>query len=121
MEEISLTEFIQSLDESYQKIFNLLEDDTFVSLAKEVAPLMKEKGLTTETILFDEEIKAKVDPIIDGSADKLLALETLLNGLEHLENYLEEMEEGNEDAASRMITYYMIQYILSKKGNKNVQ
>jgi CRISPR/Cas system CMR-associated protein Cmr5 small subunit len=121
MEEISLTEFINSLGASYQKIFDLLDDDTFVSLAKEVAPLMKEKGLTAETILFDEEIKAKLAPVIDGSEDKLLAMETLLKGLEHLENYLEEMEEGNEDAASRMVTYYMIQYILSKKANKNVQ
>jgi hypothetical protein len=43
MEEISLTEFIKSLGESYQKIFDLLGDDTFVSLAKEVAPMMKVK------------------------------------------------------------------------------
>jgi hypothetical protein len=126
MEEISLEEFVSSLDESYRKIFDLLEDKTFIHFAKDLVPMMKEKGLTAETILFDEEIKAKVDPFIDGSGDKLLAIETLLKGFEHLENYLgsydhEKLNIGFEDTASRMVTYYMIQYILTKKAKKNVQ
>jgi hypothetical protein len=121
MEEITLTEFISSLGESYQKIFDLLEDETLAGLAKELFPIMKEKGMTAETILFNEEIKGKVDLIVAGSEDKLLALETLLKGLEHLENYLVGMGGENEDKASRMVSYQMIQYILSKKANKNVQ
>ncbi|WML52094.1 hypothetical protein RCG17_22250 [Neobacillus sp. PS3-12] len=126
MEEISLEEFISSLDESYRKVFELLEDKTYIHFAKDLVPMMKEKGLTAETILFDEEIKAKVDPFIDGNEDKLLAIETLLKGFEHLENYLgsydsEKINIGFEDTASKMVTYYMIQYILTKKAKKNVQ
>jgi hypothetical protein len=126
MEEISLEEFISSLDESYRRIFDLLEDKTYIHFAKDLVPMMKEKGLTAETILFDEEIKAKMDPFIGGSEDKLLAIETLLQGFEHLENYLgsydrEKINIGFEDTASKMVTYYMIQYILTKKAKKNVQ
>jgi len=126
MEEISLEEFISSLDESYRKVFELLEDKTFIHFAKDLVPMMKEKGLTAETILFDEEIKVRIDPFIDGNGDKLLAIETLLKGFEHLENYFgaydsEKINIGFEDTASKMVTYYMIQYILTKKAKKNVQ
>jgi hypothetical protein len=126
LEEISLEEFISNLDVSYRKTFELLEDKTFIRFAKDLVPIMKEKGLTAETILFDEEIKAKVDSFIDGNGDELLAIETLLKGFEHLENYLESYDSekiniGFEDTASKMVTYYMIQYILTKKAKKNVQ
>jgi hypothetical protein len=124
MEEISLEEFISSLDESYRIIFELLEDKTLIQSAKKIVPMMKDKGLTAETILFDDEIKAIVDPIIESSADKLLAIETLLKGFEYLEQYIEsfDLEEINMGfEAPKMVTYYMIQYILSKKANKNVQ
>jgi hypothetical protein len=124
MEEISLEEFISTLDESYRIIFELLEDKTLIQSAKKIVPMMKDKGLTAETILFDDEIKAIVDPIIESSADKLLAIETLLKGFEYLEQYIEsfDLEEINMGfEAPKMVTYYMIQYILSKKANKNVQ
>jgi hypothetical protein len=126
MEEISLEEFISSLDESYRIVFELLEDQTLIHFAKNMVPIMKAKGLTAETILFDEEIKAQMDTIIDGNADKLIALEALLTGEEYLEKFLESIDAresvpGLEDAAAKMVTYQMIQYILSKKSRKNVQ
>ena len=126
MEEISLEEFISNLDSSYRAVFELLEDKMLISFAKSIVPIMKERGLTAETILFDEEIKDQIDTIIDGNADKLLAIETLLKGQEYLESYLESLNSKEsisrlEDTAPKMVTYYMIHYILSKKSNKNIQ
>lgn len=126
MEEISLEEFINNLDESYRKIFDLLEDQTLISFTKSIVPMMKERGLTAETILFDENIKDQIDSIIEGNSDKLLAIETLLKGYEYLEHYLGSLHNkdrmvGLVDPAYKMVTYYMIQYILTKKSNKNIQ
>ncbi|MCQ6280883.1 hypothetical protein [Bacillus sp. EB600] len=125
MEEVSLEEFISSLDPSYRAVFDLLEDKTLINFAKSIIPIMKDKGITAETILFDEEIKDQIDTIIDGNADKLLAIETLLKGLEYLESSLESFKSKEsisklEDTAPKMVTYYMIHYILSKKSNKNI-
>lgn len=126
MEEITLEEFISCLDESYRIVFELLEDEAIISFAKHIAPIMKDKGLTAETLLFDEELKTQIDLFIDGSSDKLLAIEALLKGYEYLEQFLESIsaEAGipvQEDIAQKMVTYYMIQYILSKKSKQDVQ
>jgi hypothetical protein len=122
MEEISFEEFISHLDESYRTVFELMEDKTLIRFAKSIAPIMKEKGLTAETILFDKEIKAQADTLISGNADKLLAIETLLKGFEYLDMFLESSNNvAFEDTASKMVTYYMIQYILKNKSKKDIQ
>jgi hypothetical protein len=126
MEEITLEEFISHLGESFKSVFEFLEDESITRFVKSMVPILKEKGLTADSMLFDKDIKAQIDTIIDGNYDKLLAIETLLKGSEYLENYygsldIDEgmMEPG--DPAPKKLNYYMIQYILSKKSNKNAQ
>lgn len=126
MEEVNLEEFINSLDESYRSVFTFLEDKTLLSFTKSMIPGMKEKGLSAETILFDQELKGQIDTFIDGDSDKLLAIEALLKGLEYLENLLGSFEYNEgfamfENTPPKMVSYCMIQYILSKKSKKNIQ